>query len=99
VMRVLMVLIGAAGAALIALTVLRHPQGAARVYTVAQLAHALVHHRRTWEGRTNMIDGRSMVGSSTSPAPLSSPARPLWEVGGLGLPQCSARGSESYSCS
>ena len=92
-MRVLMVLIGAAGAALLALTVLRHPQGAAKVYTVAQLAHALAHHRRTWEGRTIMIDGRAMIGSDTSPAPWSSPARPLWEVGGLDLPQCSASAS------
>jgi hypothetical protein len=91
--RVLVVLIGAAGAALIALTVLPHPRGAAKVYTVAQLAHALAHHRRTWEVRTIMIDGRAIIGSSASPAPGSTPARPLWEVGGLGLPQCSASAS------
>ena len=91
-MRVPMVLISAVGVALIALTVLPHPQGAAKVYTVAQLAHALAHHRRTWEGRTIMIDGRAMVGSFASPAPGSSPARPLWEVSGLDLPQCSAKG-------
>ena len=92
-LRAFMVLLGAAGAALLALPGLPHRQGTAKVYTVAQLAHALAQHRRTWEGRTILIDGRAMVGSFASPAPGSSPARPLWEVGGLDLPQCSAKGS------
>jgi hypothetical protein len=91
-----MVLIGAAGATLLALTVLPHLQHTGKVYTVAQVAQALAHHRRAWEGRSIMIDGRAMVGSYASPAPRSTPARPLWEVGGLDLPQCS--GKDSGEC-
>jgi hypothetical protein len=59
--RTVAAVIAVLGLAVLTRLVVRHDQGAARAYTVAQVTAGLAHHPAAWNGRTLDVRGRAVI--------------------------------------